>query len=84
MARFEDSKSRRFTRSPRFEEPRAKTPGPGTCKYFLKADEDDKKLAMNKTGSYFNSRFKNNISSVFGRSERPSLAGRSISPGPGK
>jgi hypothetical protein len=36
LARFEDSKSRRFTQSPRFEEPRAMTPGPGACNFFNK------------------------------------------------
>jgi hypothetical protein len=51
--------------------------------YFLIKDQDDQKLSMNKTGTYFNSRFKNNFSNVFGRSERPSLGLRTISPGPG-
>lgn len=38
---------------------------------------------MNNTGSYFNSKFKSNNSNMFGRSNRPPLGPRTISPGPG-
>ena len=34
VAKYEDSRCRSFTKSTRFEEIRARTPGPGTCKYF--------------------------------------------------
>lgn len=68
LAKYEGSKCRRFDHSQRFEEFRAKTPGPGACNLIINLDNDDAKLSMNKTGSYFCSKFRSNVSNHFGRS----------------
>jgi len=47
-------------------------------------DNGVEKLSMNKTGSYFHSRFRSNLSNSFGRSQRPFLGEKTFSPGPGK
>jgi hypothetical protein len=50
---------------------------------LLFIDEGNEKLSLNKTGSYFHSRFRSNTSNVFGRSNRPALGQKTLSPGPG-
>lgn len=59
------------------------TPGPGNCTFFLIADQDDLKINMNKTGVYFNSKYRNMEAGKFGKSNRPSLANITTVPGPG-
>lgn len=65
----------RIGRASRFEDSRTESPGPG--KY---AD----KLAINKTGSYFNSKMPSNYVKSFKGTERPPINEPSETPGPGK
>lgn len=61
-------------RERRFNDDSTPVPGPGAYQY---------KFAINRSGSYFDSRIKSNLVPSFQGTSRPPINGRSEAPGPG-